>query len=773
MRLKQLNDVASSIRNSKEQFQKGCTLIIGAGCSVKAGIPTAGEFVDIVRKEFEPAYTRARPKTYPYVMAELTFAERHFLIGRYINSAKLNWAHLAIAQLLKNGYVDRILTVNFDPLVMRACALVGVFPAVYDFAASQDFKSALIPRQSVFYLHGQHTGFVLLNTPLEVRRFTRRLKPVFVDSVETRVCIVVGYSGDNDPVFDQLARIEQYDNRLYWICFKQALPPPHIQNKLLRDGKDSHFVQGYDADDFFVGLAQELKCFPPDFVETPFTHLENLLEVVLPYSLPGRDLGLEAIPKRLLRDAIDKIEKPAALALRASNLLLAGDFETVIAMGAGQDETLPDELAQLIAWGYVSAGNKAASEARTKNAEEADNLWTLAGEKYEAALRIDPKLDAALYNWGSALSTQATTKSGVEADHLWALAAEKYAAALEIKPDKFQALYNWAGSLAYQARTKTGTEADQLWALAGEKYAAAVKLKPDNDSVLYDWGVALMTQADTKSGAQANRLWTQAGKKFEAALRLKPDKLSALSNWAFVLDARAKAKRGKEADRRLTSITYNGKTKSDEQTEKLWTLAQEKYAAVLEIKPDKYETLYNWAGSLAYQARMKNGDEADRLWALASEKYKAALKLKPDSDGVLYDWGVALMMQAGTKKGARANRLWAEAGKKYQAALKIKPDKHPALSNWAAVLSAQAKNKRGAEADRLWALACEKYKAALKIKSDKHQSLYGLSVVFRSQAKTKTGRQAKRLLKLADEKLAAARAIAPELYLNPYHPRRR
>jgi cytochrome c-type biogenesis protein CcmH/NrfG len=763
-----LLDVADSIRNSIQEQKRGCTLLIGAGCSVKAGIPTAGEFVDIIREKFPAAYARASKKTYPYVMAELTFRQRYDIIGHYIGSAtKLNWAHLAMAQLFKKGYVDRVLTVNFDPLLMRACALVGVFPAVYDFAASQNFNPNLIAPQSVFYLHGQHTGFVLLNTPTEVTRFSRRLKPVFADTVEGRVCVVVGYSGDNDPVFDQLARIKRYDNGLYWICFKETAPQPHVQKQLLKNGKDSFFVQGYDADEFFVTLAQELKCFPPEFVESPFTHLDNLLDLVLPYSLPGRDSGLEAIPKKLLKDAIEKIEKPAKLALSLSNLLLEGKFETVIAMG-GDSKELPDEVAELVAWGYVSAGNKLASEAQTKKGEDADKLWFAAGEMYAAALRIDPKKHAAFYNWGSALSTQASTKSGGEANRLWALAAEKYAAALEIKPDKFEALYNWAASLAYQARTQSGDEADKLWALAGEKYNAALKLKPESDDLLYDWGVALATQADTKSGDEAYGLLAEAGKKYQAALKLNPNKHQALNNWARVLTAQAQTKRSGKVNGQLwTSLTYQPKTKSNKEADKLLTLAQEKYAAALEIKPDKFEALYNWAASLVYQARTKSGDEADRLWALAGEKYSAAFAVKPDNYEVLYDWGVALMLQAGTKRGHEADRLWTEAGKKYQAALKLKPNKHQALNNWATVLTAQAKAKTGEEADRLWTLAEEKYKAALKIKSDKHQAHFGLSVVYRSQAETKSGPVAEHLLKQADQELALARAIAPELYPSP------
>ena len=70
-------------------------------------------------------------------MTQLSPAERRDLLARFIDDASVNWAHVCVAQLMKEGYVDRILTTNFDPLIIRACAMLGLFPAVYDFAASQ------------------------------------------------------------------------------------------------------------------------------------------------------------------------------------------------------------------------------------------------------------------------------------------------------------------------------------------------------------------------------------------------------------------------------------------------------------------------------------------------------------------------------------------------------------------------------------------------------------------------------------------------------------
>lgn len=42
--------------------------------------------------------------------------------------------------------------------------MLGVFPAVYDFALSQLLKNAAIPDLAVFYLPGPRTSFVLMNT---------------------------------------------------------------------------------------------------------------------------------------------------------------------------------------------------------------------------------------------------------------------------------------------------------------------------------------------------------------------------------------------------------------------------------------------------------------------------------------------------------------------------------------------------------------------------------------------------------------------------------
>src|SRR6266540_4371031 len=118
---------------------------------------------------------------------------------------------------MKVGYIDRVLTTNFDPLVLRACALVGLYPATYDLATSQLFEPDKVPEQAIFHLHGQRTGFILINTEAAFEKHSKLLAPIFEDAGRGRVWLVVGYSGKNDPVFDHLANVDCFDNTLYWI----------------------------------------------------------------------------------------------------------------------------------------------------------------------------------------------------------------------------------------------------------------------------------------------------------------------------------------------------------------------------------------------------------------------------------------------------------------------------------------------------------------------------------------------------------------------------
>ena len=473
-----------------------CSLLIGAGCSVTAGIPIARDFVTEIEKRYPQKYRLADPKIYPRCMRQLLPRERRDLIANYVDTALINWAHIAIACLIREGWVDRVLTTNFDPLVVRACALLNEFPAVYDLVASPRYKASDVPDKAIIYLHGQRTGFVLVNTDEEATKYSEGLAPVFEDATQGRPCIVVGYSGESDPVFNHLAGMSTFDEGLYWVGYKDSEPALHVRDALLKRFEGVYYVPGFDADGFFVTLARKLGVFPPDLIAKPFTHLDDCLQTLTPeFTEPGQDTPTEAYrgtrdlisqaiqryEKKVVEDTEDakrEIDEASSLSVLQS-LMMAGDYDAVISEYEKAPQEASQEIRNLAARAHLLRGNALLERGQAAQGEEAGRLLAEAIENYQAALAIKSDYHVALHNWGLALYEQAKRKAGAEADHLFEEACKKYEAAVKIKPDFHEALNNWGAALGQHAAMPHMAErSKEMFLLAKEKALEVERIKP-------------------------------------------------------------------------------------------------------------------------------------------------------------------------------------------------------------------------------------------------------------------------------------------------------
>ncbi len=657
-----IDDVVATFLYEK-QHKKPLTLLIGAGCSVSAGIPAAPGVIKHIEEHYKHAYQRVirsvgtEQPTYNECMSGLSTAERRAMIEGFVQRAQINWAHIAIACLMKAGYVDRVLTFNFDNLLVRACALLDLFPAVYDMTAQRvPIAFGDLPKHSIFYLHGQSSGFRLMNTDEELAKHAPVLGPCFNFHDGGRAWVVAGYSGGTDPIFKKyIEGVHAFTHGLYWIHRQNNSVNQLVRESLFSSNKEAYSVATQDADIFFCELARRLDCFPPEFVAGPFTYFDNLLSNLTPYPLENNDVSLYVpfATHRMVKRAIEEIEDDDDL-LKASSLLMSKEYVKVIELWESSSNAAKPALIEVVSRAWLMQGNVISKQATQKTGPEAVELFAAAGEKYAAALAIKPDFHEAHNNWGLALSNQALQKSGSEADLLFDEAGEKYAAALAIKPDYHTALNSWGNALSNQARQKSGPEADALFLEAGEKYAAALAIKPDKHEALYGWGIVLWYQAKQKSGSEADALFVEADAKYAAALAIKPDYHDALYGWGIALSDQAKQKSGSDADA-------------------LFVEAGEKYAAALAIKPDKHEALNSWGIVLSDQAKNKSGFEADALFAAADEKYAAALAIKPDYHEALNNWGVALTYRTRLQRGNAFDEILNEAATKLNLAESISP----------------------------------------------------------------------------------------------------
>ena len=120
---------------------KPFAFLLGAGMSYSAGIPLARDLVKKINDEPHFAMhlhglSDLEKSSYQKCMAKLTKEVRRRLLTPYLRDAKVNWASIAVAALMKNKFIARVLTFNFDSVLARACGISGHYPATYDFSVN-------------------------------------------------------------------------------------------------------------------------------------------------------------------------------------------------------------------------------------------------------------------------------------------------------------------------------------------------------------------------------------------------------------------------------------------------------------------------------------------------------------------------------------------------------------------------------------------------------------------------------------------------------------
>lgn len=404
-----IEHVVSAIRRADGK----CALLIGAGCSKSAGIPLATEILEACKEgEYKDDYLRAQGKAkeqeslYGLFMEELAPAERKAIFSNYIKNSKINWAHLAIAQLFSTGLVDRVLTVNFDHLISRACALVNFFPAIYDIASASAIIKSNISENSLFYLNGQDGGFTILNSSSELASHRPKLEAVVQEVGLGRVWIVAGYSGQSDPLLDTLLSQPRFERDLFWLGFDPG-PSSFLQARnMFCMSKRTFYIGSQDADKCLTLIAQGAGCFPPDLLVKPVDYL-NSTKSKIDFST-GKVAG--ASLERSLNEKIE-LARLAVVEAGAGNLdlirqwLSAGEYEKV----EGWYENIVDPSAEhtdLMEGAYVTWADRLTETARAlahENIAEARDHIEFACEKYVKAYQIRPNSWTSTIWWADCL----------------------------------------------------------------------------------------------------------------------------------------------------------------------------------------------------------------------------------------------------------------------------------------------------------------------------------------------------------------------------------
>jgi hypothetical protein len=283
-----LTQVAFSVFENKGVF----ALLLGSGLSRAAGIPTGWEItLDLIRRiglaqgiteqtdwaEWYRLQTGASPN-YSTVIEDLGLSadERRSILHSYIEPTDSDRekgtkiptkAHLAIAELVRAGYIKVIITPNFDRLMENALREREVEPTI---VSSVD---ALVGAEPISHskcyllkLHGDYKDARILNTDAELSGYPDDYNKMLDRIFDEYGLIVAGWSGE----WDQGLRTAflRTVNRRYTVFWAARGKIGEAASELIIHRK-AKVIPINGADSFFTQLQQKIEILHSTQTQNP------------------------------------------------------------------------------------------------------------------------------------------------------------------------------------------------------------------------------------------------------------------------------------------------------------------------------------------------------------------------------------------------------------------------------------------------------------------------------------------------------------------------
>ncbi|WP_234191828.1 SIR2 family protein [Pseudacidovorax sp. NFM-22] len=268
-----IQDLARFIKNRTDHNPNYC-LLMGAGCSITSGIRSAAELVKTWREqscseygmqlpaneEEQKEFLRGKASEWYDVNKEYSsLFERRFDLQRqrrvFVESEvagklpSIGYAYLT--SLVDDRYFNTIFTTNFDDLVNEAFYLFSTErPIVCAHDSSINSVTVTSSRPKVIKLHGDYLFDDLKSTLRETESLEQNMKAKLAEFSKDHGLIVIGYSGSDRSIMDNLQTLLRNDEYLksgiYWCMREDADVPEELRKLLFRDRVYYVKIGGFD-----------------------------------------------------------------------------------------------------------------------------------------------------------------------------------------------------------------------------------------------------------------------------------------------------------------------------------------------------------------------------------------------------------------------------------------------------------------------------------------------------------------------------------------------
>ncbi|WP_136591615.1 SIR2 family protein [Salinigranum halophilum] len=235
-----------SIRNNPGRY----ALLLGSGVSTEAGIPTGWDVVSRLARrvaacegtsfgdDTEPTdwyeATYDHPATYERLIGELadTQTERRSLLEEFFEPTEAEAeqgektpteAHESIAWLVDRGYIDVILTTNFDQLLEQALRDRDVNPVVISGEGTAQGAEPLQHQDAVVVkVNGDYKQTNVKNLSSELDSYSEPIQSIIDRVFQEYGLVVCGWSGKYDTrLRESLQECETHRYSTYWTYYSE------------------------------------------------------------------------------------------------------------------------------------------------------------------------------------------------------------------------------------------------------------------------------------------------------------------------------------------------------------------------------------------------------------------------------------------------------------------------------------------------------------------------------------------------------------------------
>jgi signal transduction histidine kinase len=310
-----VSDVADAMRRdynpSTTRQRLGKTIfLLGAGCSVTAGIPLAKDIAKelVCRLALDYSTTNSKsPDPIEAIESLIKYNKlpKNLLKGNEIDwnaaynfiftthyvtpketkpiffdicdraAGKLNWAHLCIGELVRSGYVATVLTTNFDQLALEGIARTGRLPVVADGLESLNRINGDPNYPQLIQIHGSRHTYYLRNSIADTDLIGEsHAARHAIDELmrNASVFVAIGYGGRERGLMKLLIEGSNRwpDTRIFWTTFPSDTSEINDNIRtLMNTSRYSSVIIGQDADLFFLELLDLLGMLPPMLIQDP------------------------------------------------------------------------------------------------------------------------------------------------------------------------------------------------------------------------------------------------------------------------------------------------------------------------------------------------------------------------------------------------------------------------------------------------------------------------------------------------------------------------